>query len=202
MRSYIQSIKVFCLRRLFLIAGIAMFISCTSSTQSVPVVRTDYSKYSPMYVGDSTVYIYYPHDSTDSLISEKCIGTISKGAYSYYMYRVHTTGKLFPKPVDTVYRRTTSDGDVYYYEGSDVFGINFHAIGGGKVGGVRKKYFSTTTPLGSFDSCISIVFASSFPDSYTEETYAPNLGMIYNTSIDSTSGLNLIYAEINGKVYR
>ncbi len=155
-----------------------------------------------MHIGDSMVYIYYPHDTTDSLISEKCIGKISKGGISYYMYRSHTPGSIFPIHIDTIYIRTTSDGDVYYYEDSDVFGINFHATKGGKIGAVRKIFFSTTTPLGSFDSCITIGYSSSFPDSYSEDTYAPNIGLIYSISGDSAWVKNLIYAKIDTLIYQ
>ncbi|MDP4228958.1 MAG: hypothetical protein Q8916_00970 [Bacteroidota bacterium] len=178
---------------------IGSLFSCTGATDDQTTPVKDFSAYFPMYVGDSLVYKYSPRDSSDSLFYWLCTSTVFKKNTQYYQYEVHNHFPNLPH-IDTFWVRKTSDGDVYMFSGdSDEFWIDFHTLGyGGVPGKVSKKYFSSSVPAGSFDSCIAIrTFLN--VENILEATYAPNIGMIHSLSRDNEQ--TLIYARIGNRVY-
>jgi hypothetical protein len=180
--------------------GILMTIMSCSTASENNILREDFSAYSPMNVGDSLVYRNWPVYQSDSLIIQRCLGQVFKGTHVYFEYETYYSGNLTStQGRDTGFSRKSNDGDVYaYIDGKDSLVWDFHTSSS-----LTKKYFSYTTSLGKFDSCVSFTFGHSFPDWICQVIYAPGIGEIYSVNPKDTSNYQtLIYAKINNVIWK
>jgi hypothetical protein len=180
------------------LSALSVLISCSNEFVPTPV---DYTRYFPMHLGDSMVYLVHEFGDRDSLEYWKCFGTTTINSLQYYEYKV-----LYPKQnddstqrIDTFLLRQSTYGDVYsYYIDTEYFWYDFHTDFDpsqlNSTAKVSEMFISCTTTLGSFDSCISFLYRPSSEKIY-KKILAPNVGLI---SQQGTSGdRTLIHADID-----
>lgn len=189
---------------LLVFASMVLMVAC-KSTMEVQSTGEDFSRYFLMHVGDTLIYAraskFWALDTAETRI---CFDTTLIGGLSYYRYKVIPLGDTSVHEIDTFFYRRTSTGDVYQYSDDSLhFAIDFHTLAGsvlsslGAHGKVLNMYFSSTAPVGTFDSCISISFFYT-PEGRSQSIYAPDIGEIYSS--DPYEEENLIYAHVGSLI--